>query len=428
MSIKKNTIWNLFGSAAPMIIGFAAIPYIYKHIGIERVGILTIIWALIGYFSIFDFGLGRAITQRIARLSSVDGESEKIKAGTTGVFLTAMIGILGGLVCLVTIEMIGVSWINPAKSIQQETYLSFLLACLAIPATTTAAGLRGILEGEQQFKATNLLKLILGISNFVGPITAIYLFGPSLDFIVGSLVIVRYIILGAYFFIAKNKIGNRRNSFSFEESKFLFSYGGWVTLSNILSPLMVVADRFLIASFLGAAFVAYYTIPAEFMLRLLIIPAAITSTMFPVFSKSLAAGDFENTATLYFKSIKTIALLMGGVVTIIAIGAKSGIEIWLGSEFSEHSSAAASILALGILFNSIAQIPMAYIHAAGDARITVVFHIIEFILYFPALILFMHLFGIAGVAIAWTLRAALDLVLLYWRAEWVQKRRVVLLA
>ena len=48
-------------------------------------------------------------------------------------------------------------------------------------------------------------------------------------------------------------------------------------MSNIISPLMVVADRFLIANVLGAAVVAYYTIPAEFMIRLLILPAAITS-------------------------------------------------------------------------------------------------------------------------------------------------------
>ena len=70
MSIKKNILWNLLGSVAPMLIGIATIPYIYKHLGIERMGILTIIWALIGYFSIFDFGLSRAITQRIASLQS----------------------------------------------------------------------------------------------------------------------------------------------------------------------------------------------------------------------------------------------------------------------------------------------------------------------------------------------------------------------
>ena len=46
---------------------------------IERIGVLTIIWALIGYFSIFDFGLGRAITQRIASLASHQTDRQKKK-------------------------------------------------------------------------------------------------------------------------------------------------------------------------------------------------------------------------------------------------------------------------------------------------------------------------------------------------------------
>lgn len=105
MSIRKNTLWNLFGSALPMLIGIAAIPYIYKHIGIERIGVLTLIWALIGYFSIFDFGLARAITQRIASLGSHQTEKLKTAIATTGVLLTLLIGIVGGLVGLVAIEL-----------------------------------------------------------------------------------------------------------------------------------------------------------------------------------------------------------------------------------------------------------------------------------------------------------------------------------
>ena len=37
-----------------------------KGIGVEAFGILTLIWSLIGYFSLFDFWLGRALTQRVA--------------------------------------------------------------------------------------------------------------------------------------------------------------------------------------------------------------------------------------------------------------------------------------------------------------------------------------------------------------------------
>jgi O-antigen/teichoic acid export membrane protein len=416
MSIKKNTLWNLFGSVVPMLVGIVAIPYIYREIGIERIGVLTIIWALIGYFSIFDFGLGRAITQRIASLAAHQTDERKKTIATTGVFLTLLIGMVGGLLGFAAIELLGVRWLNSALHLDPEIRASFLLACLAIPATTATAGLRGILEGEQRFKAINILKLILGLSNFLGPIASIVLFGPRLDYIVGSLVVARYFILFAHHLSVRKFIGTSANDFSQEETKQLFQFGGWMTLSNIISPLMVVADRLLISNVLGAAVVAFYTIPAEFMIRLLILPAAITTTVFPIFTKDLSEKNFSNAFALYKKSMKIIFLMMAAITAGIVLGAEFGIELWLGSEFAEKSTAVASILAVGILFNSMAQIPHAYIQASGDARSTALIHLFEAVLYIPTLILLMQMHGIVGAALAWTLRALLDLVLMHVRA------------
>lgn len=416
MSIRINTLWNLLGSAAPMLIGIAAIPYIYKHIGIERIGILTIVWALIGYFSIFDFGLGRAITQRIASLASNQTDSQKKTIATTGVYLTFLVGMVGGLVGYAAIEFVGVNWINSDPHLETEIRASFLFACLAIPATTATAGLRGILEGEQRFKAINLLRLILGLSNFLGPAASIALFGPRLDYTVGSLVVARYIILFAHHLSARNVIDMAADNLSAQESKQLFQFGGWMTLSNIISPLMVVADRFLIANVLGAAVVAYYTIPAEFMIRLLVLPAAMTTTLFPVFSKDLSEKNFSSALALYMKSMKIIFVMMGAVAASVFVGARFGINLWLGPDFAEKSSAVAAVLAVGILFNSMAQVPHAFIQASGDSRSTALIHVVESVLYVPALFILMHMYGILGAAMAWALRALLDLALLHGRA------------
>jgi O-antigen/teichoic acid export membrane protein len=399
-----------------MVVGIAVIPYIYQHIGIERIGILTIIWALIGYFSIFDFGLGRAITQRIASLASRQTDSQKKTIATTGVFLTLVVGMVGGLVGFAVIELVGVNWVNSTPHLDNEIRASFLLACLAVPATTATAGLRGILEGEQRFKAINLLRLGLGLSNFLGPAASIAMFGPRLDYMVGSLVVARYIILLAHHLSARHVIGMATDNLSAQESRRLVQFGGWMTLSNIISPLMVVADRFLIANVLGAAVVAYYTIPAEFMIRLLVLPAALTTTLFPVFSKHLTEKTFVGALVLYKKSMKIIVLMMGAVTVSVVIGAKCGLDLWLGPEFAEKSSTVASVLAVGILCNSVAQVPLAYIQASGDARSTALIHVFESTLYIPVLFLLMQLHGIVGAALAWMLRALLDLVLLHGRA------------
>lgn len=421
MSIKKNISWNLFGSATPLIIGVAAIPYIYEKTGIERVGILTLVWALIGYFSIFDFGLGRAITQRIAGTSSASDECESKRIASTGIFLTLILGVTFGAVGFLAVNHGGTRWINSSTDLENEIYSSFVLVCLALPATTLTAGLRGILEGKQNFGAVNILKLLLGLGNFIGPLIAIYIMGPRLDYIVGSLVIARYVILVAHYHYARPLLTDIKNNFSAEESKQLFRFGGWMTLSNVVSPLMVVADRFLIANVLGASLVAYYTIPSEFIIRLLILPAAITTTLFPIFSKDFSEKNPSRSIELYRKSLKIIFFIMSLIAVCIILVADFGYELWLGKEFAEKSSLLTSILAVGVVFNSMAQIPHAYIQASGDARSTALIHLFESILYIPALFLLMHVHGLFGAAVAWMLRALLDLVLLQARAIRLRK-------
>lgn len=416
MNIKRNTLWNLFGSTVPMFIGVAAIPYIYKEIGIERIGILTIIWALIGYFSIFDFGLGRAITQRIAGTTSDHNEQQEMLTATTGVYLTLALGVIGALLGIAAIEIFGMDWMNSNQSLSREIYASIFLACLAVPAATTTAGLRGVLEGKQRFKVVNFLKIFLGTSNFIMPVISIVFFGPNLEYIVVSLVISRYTILFMHWLVVKRKITRYRDNFSLDETRQLFQFGGWMTLSNIISPLMVIADRFLIANVLGASIVAFYTIPAEFLLRVLILPAAITTSLFPVFARYFAEKNYFEALNLYKKSVGFIFLLVGAIATCIMFGAEIAISAWLGLEFAEKSVIVTYILAFGVFFNSIAQVPHAYIQASGDARSTAIIHVVEAALYLPLLLLLLQAYGIRGAAMAWTARALIDLIMLHARA------------
>ena len=71
--LAKNTLWNLVGQGVPLITAVFAIPFLIKGLGIERFGVLTLAWMVIGYFSLFDLGLGRALTQLVsAKLGAGD--------------------------------------------------------------------------------------------------------------------------------------------------------------------------------------------------------------------------------------------------------------------------------------------------------------------------------------------------------------------
>ena len=62
----KFTIYNLIGQGLIVLVGLFSIPMLIKGFGNERFAILTLAWALTGYFSIFDLGISRGITKSIS--------------------------------------------------------------------------------------------------------------------------------------------------------------------------------------------------------------------------------------------------------------------------------------------------------------------------------------------------------------------------
>jgi len=57
-----------------LLAALVAIPVTLRGLGTERFGALSLAWLLIGYLSLFDLGLGRALTklaaERLARSGS----------------------------------------------------------------------------------------------------------------------------------------------------------------------------------------------------------------------------------------------------------------------------------------------------------------------------------------------------------------------
>ena len=60
-TIARNTIWNIVGQSLPLLLAVVAIPLLIRRLGVDRFGVLTLAWALVGYFGLFDLGLGRAL-------------------------------------------------------------------------------------------------------------------------------------------------------------------------------------------------------------------------------------------------------------------------------------------------------------------------------------------------------------------------------
>ncbi|MEW6406582.1 MAG: oligosaccharide flippase family protein, partial [Chloroflexota bacterium] len=192
----------------------------------------------------------------------------------------------------------------------------------------------------------------------------------------------------------------------------LIRFGSWMTVTNIVGPLMVYLDRFLIGAMISVTAVAYYATPYEVVTKLWLIPGALVGVLFPAFAASFVQ-DRNRTALIFGRGVKYVFLSLFPIILLIVTLAHEGLDLWLGAEFAQNSTRVLQWLAVGVFINSLAQIPFALIQGAGRPDLTAKLHLIELPFYLLAVWWLISAYGIEGAAIAWVVRVAVDAILLF---------------
>ncbi len=415
--LARNTIWNLIGSGTPMIVAAFSIPTLIHGLGKDRFGVLTLAWALIGYASLFDMGLGRALTQLVAKKLGAGEEHEIPALAWTSLLLMLALGVVGAVVVAAISPWLVHDMLKVPEAVQSETLHSFYLLGLSVPVAITTAGLRGLLEAHQLFKLVNALRIPMGVFTFLGPLLTLP-FSKSLVPVVATLVGGRIVACMAHLLLCIHVLPVLRMHFAWEPAAVctLLRFGSWMTVSNVVGPLMVTLDRFLIGSLVSMTAVAYYATPYEVVTKFWLLPGALVGVMFPAFSASFAQ-DRIRTALLLARSVKSILLMLFPLTLCTIVFAQDGLRFWLGAEFANNSFRVLQWLAAGVFLNSLAHAPFALLQGMGRPDLTAKLHLIELPVYLILLWFLIGAWGIEGAAIAWTVRVTVDALFLFGLAR-----------
>jgi O-antigen/teichoic acid export membrane protein len=415
--LARNVLWNLLGTGAPLLVALIAIPLLIEGLGAARFGVLTLAWMVVGYFSLFDLGLGRALTKLVAEKIG-SGKGEEIPGVVwTAMLLMGALGVLGALIIISLSSWFVGSALEIPEELQPETLTAFYLLAVSIPVVISSTGLRGVLEAHQRFGVVNAIRLPLGMFTFLGPL-AVLPFSNSISDMVLVLICGRVISWFAFFVVCwslypelRKRVGVDR-----EMTKRLLSFGGWMTVSNITAPLLLYLGRVVIVVMISVEAVAYFVTPYEVVIRLLIIPGVLVSVLFPAFTQLFQKNTNEVSA-LYRKAMLSLLVVMSPVVAGVYVFAEDGLAWWINEEFSQNGFRVAQYLAIGVLINSFGHLSQALIQGYGRPDITAKLHLAELVIYIPYLWLLIDLYGINGAAIAWTIRVTISTSALTYLAQ-----------
>lgn len=408
----KYAIINLLGQGLIVISGIISIPILINGMGTESFGILILAWAVTGYFSIFDLGIGRAMTKLISEKLGKSELEDIPSLVWTGLLFMLLVGLLGTFLLYLFSPYLVRDVLTIPIDLQSETTKAFFLLAFSIPIIVISTSLRGILEAYQRFDLMNFIRIPMGILTFVSPLIVLQ-FSKNIIFIVASLVLIRLIEWFINLLLCLKIIPDLRKKIIIKILflKQLVSFGGWITISNIAGPLISYMDRFLIGSLISLTAVTYYTVPFDLNTRVMIIPSAIVGVLFSAFSATYE-NDREVSEKIFFSGLKYTFISVFPIILLITVFANEGLELWLGREIALQSTQILQLLAFGSILCSLTYIPTALVQAAGRPDITGKLHFLELPFYLLALYILVKFFGIQGAAIAYILRVSIDVIVL----------------
>lgn len=415
--LARNATLNFLTQGWIVVVLVVAMPRLVSYLGQTAFGLFSLTWAMVGYLSFLDVGVNRAATKFVSEhLAERDPESAR-QIVRSAILANLGMGLVGGIAVVLISPLLVHSIFKISADLQAQAQQAFYAVGLAVPVLLAQGIFRAVLSSFQRFGLIDVVEVVATTAQW-GTAAVLAWQGHGIALVVLSAVLARVlatVVYGVAVMRLFPDLGLFRQSFLHGLPKLL-RFGGWVTVSQLVSPVLVYLDRVFIASFVSLAAVTLYTVPFEAMTRLRIIPAALVGTLYPAFSERGGEDHAEGLQLLYERSVRYLLLvLLSGTMFLFVLGPDL-FRLWMGAPFAQRTTSLVRILVLGIFANALAPIPYNLLQALGRPDLTGKFHLAELPLYVLLCVLLIPRWGITGAALASTVRLALDSVLLFWAA------------
>lgn len=417
--LKKNFVYTVIGMATPVVVALATIPIYIHQIGEERYGVLSIVWLLLGYFGFLDMGLSRASANALAKLRDAP-DQERSRVFSSSLYLNLGLGVIGGGLIFVAGGYLFRTQFNLTEALWAELAQGMPWVACMLPLALASGVAFGALESRERFLAVNLLQMTGSAAGQIVPALCAVFISPSLEWVIPAAFLIRLLTTVQVFWHLRRVDRLRLTRYDRGQGGALFKYGAWVSVTNIVGPILTSLDQFVIGSKLGPAAVSHYSVPMNLTTRVQIIAAALSRAAFPRLSRYTQAEAVD----LAERAIRALAYLFGAACVGALFLVEPFLALWISPEFGQVATPVAHILLAGAWINGLAFVALSLLQGQGRPDLAAKMHMLELLPFIGVLWLLIDRFGLPGAAAAWTLRVAVDALLMFqlaglrWRRLW----------
>jgi O-antigen/teichoic acid export membrane protein len=240
-TVAVGTVWNLLGRAAPLVVAVLATPALVHALGDSRWGVFTIALSLIGIFGIFDFGLGRALTRTIAERLAAGEAAKAASAVMTGAIVLTGLGVAGAAIAAGSARYWVLNGLHTEPGLQTEVLVALYILCASAPLVLLNAAMWGVIAAYQQFRVANLINIPIMMMYYLGPLGLLYVWDNLAGVMLVLLACRLAMTLGYGAVCLRQMPGLLRARPDLGDLRLLLRTGGWMTISNLAFPALMLA-------------------------------------------------------------------------------------------------------------------------------------------------------------------------------------------
>lgn len=344
------------------------------------------------------------MAQRVARQ---ENSIERNRTFWTAFILSAGMGILGGFILYFLGHWLFAEIFQIPAVLRGEAQKAIPWLAAIAPLIALISVLAGTLEARQAFISLNASQIIgvIGLQTF--PLISVTLGHGSIAALIAAALAGRLTGVAVMFWLTARQLPFVGwPALHRAEIGPLLRFGGWVSVSGAVIPLLTIIDRLVIGARLGVAAVTAYTVPFNLTQRFTYLPYALSTTLFPRFSQ--AQG--EDAKGLMRQAVTALAAIQTPFIVLAILLIHPFLTLWIGAELAAKMAPIAIILLLGIWINGPSYPCYAFLQAIGRPDIMTKFYLIQLIPFLIFLWLLIEWIGIYGAAVAWSLRMLADAI------------------
>ena len=412
LRVAKGSVWTFIGLVLPLAVSLVTTPFVIRMLGPEAYGVVILVSLLVANLGFADLGMSIAST----KFASEEYAKGRPESEARIVRTAALISIMTSLPFAIAVFLLAEKFtdlFNIPPHLRHDATVTFRLAAAILVISLL----------NQVFNTPQLARLRMDVNTLISAgarigaliATPLVLFaGGGVVGAISVLFVTTLLTLVGHLYASSCLLPSLRG-FSIQLSAVgsLLKFGAPLVIATIAALFVANLEKLILPGIVSVESLAFYSVAFTLASTMTMFSSSMAQSLIPAFSQLQGPETRQQLEGLYLRGLRiNVICLMPGLV-FLAIAARPFFTLWAGEQFGAESTPIFHILLAGLILNVPAYLPASLLMASGRTDLLAKLYVGELVPYVFLVVFLTWQYGARGAAAAWTLRIAIDAVLIF---------------